>query len=187
MSVNPGSRRDKDRTIQGTTRRPGDPAQFSRTLPIYSVVVDHVDCRPLSRGSVPRSKATATKTDRSLTGKEWRASFDRSSDRIPTRHPQTSYARENTCFVAEWVSATKCVASCDAAVNQPVKPSPRAITGQANGKVNRTVNSALAVRGMQPVLGHTQYGRNAEGRRPLGAHAFAMLCMPRIVERQITM
>lgn len=70
MSVNPGCRRDKDRTIQGTTRRPGDPVQFNRTLPIYSVVVDHVDCHPLSRGSVPRSKATATKTDRSLAGKE---------------------------------------------------------------------------------------------------------------------
>lgn len=67
MSVNPGYRRDKDRTIQGTTRRPGDQVQFNHTLAIYSVVVDHVDGLSLSRASVRRSKATATKTDRSLT------------------------------------------------------------------------------------------------------------------------
>ena len=187
-------RQSRMQARQGSHHTGNNPASW-RSGPVQPHAADlQCRCRPCRLPStVSRQRATIESYSdengpvASRKRKEWRASFDRSMDAMPTRHPQTSYARENTCFVAERVSATKCVASCDAAVNQPVKPSPRAITGQANGKVDRTVDPALACSSSCSLSCRWQDRTLRRRRAPVGRPCLHVALHARILERQITM
>lgn len=184
-------RRSRMQARQGSHHTGNNPAS-GRYGPVQPHAGDpQCRCRPCRLPSTVSSQRATIESYSDKNGpvanrKEWRNSFDCSMDMMPTQGTPTSEARGTPLACRRRLRFRRPVRGilrCCCQSTSKAKPSRH--HGQANGKVDRTVDSALAGSSHAAISCRWQGWTHRRRQAPVGRPCLHDALHARIVERQI--